>query len=283
MFDLRKIFVLISLALLIGGVAFSQAVNGTIVGTVTDASGAVIAGAKITLTEVNTKIVHTGTTNSSGEYSFPDLPPGTYDVAAEMSGFKKEVKSGTVLEANNSPRVDMKLQTGDVTQTVEVSASAATLQTERADTGREFVHGKWLYKVVVPASFKPPNPLVDGGKRAHDQHRNSYAFLSQGLDHRQAVYPHEHAIDDQERGRMAAGCGKPLRLGSGDANEIAKIGQLFGDFRRHFQIIVDEQDWHVLKTPGHRSFSVLYVLLRFGQMVQDWHREPSSRRWRQQL
>jgi outer membrane receptor protein involved in Fe transport len=111
-------------------------VTGTIVGTVTDASGGVIAGARITLTEVNTKIVHTGTTNGSGEYSFPDLPPGTYDVTAEMSGFKKEVKAGTVLEANNSPRVDLKLQTGDVTQTVEVSANAATLQTERADTGR---------------------------------------------------------------------------------------------------------------------------------------------------
>ncbi len=134
--DLRKIFVLLSLALLIAGAAFSQAVNGTIVGTVTDASGAVVAGVKITLTEVNTRIVHGAQTNASGDFSFPDLPPGTYDVAAEMAGFKKEVKAGTVLEANNSPRVDLSLQTGDVTQTVEVSATAATLQTERADTGR---------------------------------------------------------------------------------------------------------------------------------------------------
>ena len=134
--DLRKIFVVLSLALLFTSTAFSQAVNGTIVGTVTDASGGVVAGARVTITEVNTKIVHTRDTNSSGEYSFPDLPPGTYDVAAEMAGFKKGIKSGTVLEANNSPRIDLKLQTGDVNQTVEVVASAATLQTERADTGR---------------------------------------------------------------------------------------------------------------------------------------------------
>lgn len=134
--DLRKIFVLLSLALLIAGAAFSQAVNGTIVGTVTDASGAVVAGARVTLLEVNTRVAHNGVTNASGDYSFPDLPPGTYDVAAEMTGFKKEVKSGTVLEANNSPRIDLRLQTGDVTQTVEVVANAATLQTERADTGR---------------------------------------------------------------------------------------------------------------------------------------------------
>jgi hypothetical protein len=136
MCDLRRIVALLSLALLIASAAFSQAVNGTIVGTVTDASGAVMPGVKITLTEVNTKMVHTRETNASGDFSFPDLPPGAYDVAAEMTGFKKEVKSGTVLEANNSPRVDLKLQTGDVTQTVEVSAIAATLQTERADTGR---------------------------------------------------------------------------------------------------------------------------------------------------
>jgi outer membrane receptor protein involved in Fe transport len=127
---------LASLVLLLTSAAFSQAVNGTIVGTVSDSSGAVIAGAKVTITEVNTRVVHTRDTNTSGEFSFPDLPPGTYDVAAETAGFKKEVKTGTVLEANNSPRVDLRLPPGDVNQTVEVVASAATLQTERADTGR---------------------------------------------------------------------------------------------------------------------------------------------------
>ena len=79
--------------------------------------------------------------------------------------------------------------------------------------------------------------------------------------------PLEHAIDDQKRGRIAAGCGKPLRFVFGDAHKIAKIGQRVGDFRRHFQIIFDEQDWHALKGTGHRSFSLPYVLLRFGQMV----------------
>src|SRR5579872_1564237 len=91
-------FFLLSLALLITSAGFSQAVNGTIVGTVADVSGGVIAGANVTLIEVNTQIVHRGETNSSGTYSFPDLPPGTYDVSAEMAGFKKAVKTGVVLE-----------------------------------------------------------------------------------------------------------------------------------------------------------------------------------------
>src|ERR1700752_3405174 len=101
--DLRKAFVLLALALLLSSAAFGQMVNGTIVGTVTDSSGAVIAGAKVTITEVNTKIVHSNVTNPSGDYSFPDLPPGTYDIVAEMTGFKKQLKTGTVLEANNTP------------------------------------------------------------------------------------------------------------------------------------------------------------------------------------
>ncbi len=78
-----------ALVLLCGGIAFGQAVNGTIVGTVADSSGAAIPSAKVTLTEVNTKIVRSGITNQFGSYDFPDLPPGTYEVAVEVAGFKR--------------------------------------------------------------------------------------------------------------------------------------------------------------------------------------------------
>src|SRR5580698_2808774 len=128
MIYVRSLF-LLSLALFCTSAGFSQAVNGTIVGTVADVSGGVIAGANVTLTEVNTQIVHRGQTNSSGTYSFPDLPPGTYDVVAEMAGFKKGVNTGVVLEANNSPRVDLRLQTGDISESVQVTADGAVLQT----------------------------------------------------------------------------------------------------------------------------------------------------------
>ena len=133
---LRQISVLFLLGAVSAGIAFSQAVNGTIVGTVTDASGAAVANAKVTLTETYTKIVRTKLSNESGAYSFPELPQGTYEVAVEMVGFKKEVRGGVILEANTSPRVDMKLEPGALEQTVEVVANVAVLQTERADTGR---------------------------------------------------------------------------------------------------------------------------------------------------
>jgi outer membrane receptor protein involved in Fe transport len=133
---LRPICILFLLGALSAGLALSQAVNGSIVGAITDASGAPVANAKVTLTETNTKIVHSKLSNESGGWGFPDLPPGTYDVAVEMAGFKKEVRMGVILEANTSPRVDVKLEPGALNQTIEIIANAAVLQTERADTGR---------------------------------------------------------------------------------------------------------------------------------------------------
>ena len=134
--NLRSVYREFALLLIFAVAVFGQAVNGTIVGNVTDSSGGAIPSAKVILTELNTRIVHTGLTNPSGSYEFPDMPPGTYEVAVEMPGFKKEVKSGIVLEANTSPRADMRLEPGEVNQTIQVIADTAVLQTERTDTGR---------------------------------------------------------------------------------------------------------------------------------------------------
>src|ERR1700693_751050 len=66
-----------------------QAVNATLLGTVTDSSGAAVANVKMTITETNTGISRTSQTNESGNYVLPDLPPGTYTVTAELAGFKR--------------------------------------------------------------------------------------------------------------------------------------------------------------------------------------------------
>ena len=115
---------------------YSQAVNATIVGTVTDASGAAVANAKITITETNTAIVHTLNANESGNFTQPELPPGMYAVAAEHPGFKKEDRRDIQLLANTSVRVDLQLQPGNVSETIEVTGAPPVLQTDRADIGR---------------------------------------------------------------------------------------------------------------------------------------------------
>jgi hypothetical protein len=114
-----------------------QAVNATLLGTVTDSSGAAVSNVKVTITETNTGISHTSRTNDSGNYVFPDLPPGTYTVIAEQPGFKRESRAGIDLIVNTTERIDLVLQPGNVSETITVEAETPILQTERADTGRK--------------------------------------------------------------------------------------------------------------------------------------------------
>src|SRR6266436_4876663 len=73
---------------------YGQAVNGTLLGTLTDPNNAVVAGATVTITDVNTNIKRSGTTNESGNYVFANLPQGTYRIDAERAGFKKVADAG---------------------------------------------------------------------------------------------------------------------------------------------------------------------------------------------
>ena len=100
----------------------AQTYQGRIEGTVTDPSGAVLAQAQITVTNTSTGVSRKLATNGTGEYVAPDLEPGVYTVSAEMTGFKKGVSNAVVLEVGRDIRVDLKLQPGAVSETVEVIA-----------------------------------------------------------------------------------------------------------------------------------------------------------------
>jgi hypothetical protein len=117
---------------------FAQKVNGTIVGTVNDATGAAVPDATVTITETNTSVAHTIQTNTSGNYTEPDLSPGTYKVSVQKPGFAAVDHTGINLFVDSTQRVDVTLNTGSVSQTVDVSASSTpVLQTDTADTGRK--------------------------------------------------------------------------------------------------------------------------------------------------
>jgi hypothetical protein len=117
--------------------ANSQSVNATLLGTVTDSTGAIVANAKVTITETNTNTVHSAVTNESGNYSFPDLPPGKYAVTVELTGFKRETRRDIDLLVDSTARVNVALQPGDVNQTVEVTGAPPLLQADRADTSEK--------------------------------------------------------------------------------------------------------------------------------------------------
>src|SRR5258706_12723631 len=123
MLGLRASCALFPLILLAAGPGFSQTVNATLLGTVKDIGGGVIAGAKVTITETNTGINHSGQTNESGNYTFPDIPPGVYQVTVEQNGFNKESRRHIVCVCNSTARVDLNLSPGSLSETVEVTGA----------------------------------------------------------------------------------------------------------------------------------------------------------------
>src|SRR6266851_6871547 len=201
-----------SMALLLGTLllGFSppvvgQAVNATLLGTVTDATGASVANVKVTITETNTGISHASQTNDSGNYVFPDLPPGTYKVIAEQPGFKRASRVAIDVVVNTSQRVDFILQPGDVSETVTVQVETPILQTERADTGRK-IEAVLTEKTPLGTNRNFQNLLniVPGTTRAtfqHSQFFNASSSLQTEVNGqlRQGNNTQIEGIDDNER------------------------------------------------------------------------------------
>ena len=118
------------------GMSEAQTTSTTILGAVVDSAGAVVAGAKVTATNTKTGVKREATTSSTGDFSFPLLDVGVYDVTIEAHGFKPEVRRNIILEINEKVRVDFSLQVGATTEMVEVLAGTATLRTEDATLGQ---------------------------------------------------------------------------------------------------------------------------------------------------
>jgi Carboxypeptidase regulatory-like domain/TonB dependent receptor len=115
--------------------ADGQVLKAQILGSVADSSGAVVPGAKITLNDITKGVRTEASTNEGGNYVFVNLDPGQYEVTVERSGFTRALRGGIDLLPNTTVRVNFELTPGNVTETVQVSASAPLLQTDRADTG----------------------------------------------------------------------------------------------------------------------------------------------------
>lgn len=151
--------------------AWAQTVSGSIVGTITDSTGAVVPNARIILTEVNTGATPTATSNASGNYAFTNLDAGEYRVEVEVPGFRKAAKSGITVLVNSTVRADVELQPGQVTEVVSVTAEVAVLQTDRADTGRK-LETKLLADMPLPynRNFQALLNLVPGATRTFRPH-----------------------------------------------------------------------------------------------------------------
>jgi hypothetical protein len=111
----------------------AQAVSGTVVGNVTDPLGSVVPNAQVSIVLTGQSTVYTTVTNESGNFTEPNLPPGTYTLTITAPSFKKEVRDNVVIDTNTTTRIDIAMAVGSTNETVTVSATPALLQTDRAD------------------------------------------------------------------------------------------------------------------------------------------------------
>ncbi len=171
----NKLYTCLAILLLASSVLLGQAVTGTLLGTVTDGTGAIVPNAKIVVTEINTGTTRSGSTSEAGTYSFPDLPSGTYNVSAEQTGFKRTTRSNVEVQINSSPRIDFTLQPGNISESVEVTAAPAALQTDRADTGSVISSVQTENMPLgTGRNFQNLLNLVPGTTRASFQHSNFF-------------------------------------------------------------------------------------------------------------
>jgi hypothetical protein len=122
-------------ALLLCLSAYSQGSFGRILGTVTDQSGGVVAGATVTVIDTERGINRTLTTDDAGAYNAPNLTPGNYTVRAEAKGFKRIERQGVVIEVGHEVRVDLTVQPGEQNQTVTVTEAVPLVETTNATMG----------------------------------------------------------------------------------------------------------------------------------------------------
>ena len=166
-FHLAALPLVFALALFFTGRLNAQALSG-ITGTVTDATGAVVPNAKITITNTATQVVSRSVSNSAGSYTVTDLIPGTYTVQAELAGFQTAVHNGVGVDVGKNSTVNIVLDPGNVSQSVNVQESVIALNTTQPDLGTTIEH-----KVVEAL----PDQITGGRGRQIDQ----FVFLAPGV------------------------------------------------------------------------------------------------------
>jgi hypothetical protein len=217
---------LIALAGLPPGLAMAQSVTGTVTGTIIDASGAGVAGARITLTHVSTGLSRTLAADVRGDYAAPLLAPGTYTLAAEALGFRLTSIAGLRLGVDQRIRVDVALEIGALADAVTVQADNALVQRSSSElsatlgeaqiqglplNGRNFVQ---LTRTMPGVTRGVPGENIDGAGTlawrhsaslsANGQRPRDNTFLLDGLDNNEVwlnsvvVFPSVDALDEMK-------------------------------------------------------------------------------------
>src|SRR5215471_10807700 len=149
------------LALMVMGNApslYAQAVSiASVTGHVTDAQGAIVAGAQIKMTGIDTGAIYQAVTNADGIYTFPSLPIGAYRLESTVAGFQTYIQNGLVLRVNDHVQIDVTMKVGQVAERVEVQANAGMVQTQQ-NTISQVVDQQRI--VDLPLNGRDPTQLI---------------------------------------------------------------------------------------------------------------------------
>ena len=202
----------------------AQSVSGTILGTVTDSSGAVVSNVKVIVTNEGTGLTRTVTSDANGDYVVPSIPTGRYTVVAEMTGFKTLALSNIDLGVDQRARIDLKLEVGSLTESVTIEAMSPLLQTSSSElgttvsneqiealplNGRNFVN---LTRTVPGVLRGIPGANIDGAGSlawrasasfsANGQRPRDNNFMLDGVDNNETwlqtvvIFPSVDALDE---------------------------------------------------------------------------------------
>ncbi|MBV9500567.1 MAG: TonB-dependent receptor [Acidobacteriaceae bacterium] len=138
-----------------------QTLDGSLVGTVTDPSGAVVPNATVVATDVGTAQTRQDTTDPSGRYNIVNLQPGTYTVTVSAAGFRKLEQTNITITPNTVSRSDVRLEVGQATEQVTVSAEAVELQTDKADTHTEISSTAVANLPISGSGYRNYQTLID--------------------------------------------------------------------------------------------------------------------------
>ncbi len=197
--------------LLFSFAVFAQSDRGTITGTVTDTTGAVIANAQIEAKQVDTGSLFPTTSTGTGNYTLTQLPVGPYEISVTVAGFKKFVRSGITVQVAQTLRVDIPLEVGAASESVTVSAEGSLLKTESGDvssnvnvstldtlpmlgvgaaaSGSSGIRNPNNVLNVIPGAYYVPNSQV----KINGAQSNSYAYHVEGMDSTNAGFPYAAA------------------------------------------------------------------------------------------
>jgi len=165
-FSLRSCLGL-SILILFNASSLAQQSTGAINGTVLDSTGAIVSGASIVISNVATSIERKVTSNESGVYVFPNVPPGRYTLSARKDSFATTNETGIVLQVNQTITIDFRLKSGAQTETVTVDAAAAQLETSTAELGTVIGHQTVSDLPLNGRQFTQLLTLTPGASRAN--------------------------------------------------------------------------------------------------------------------